>query len=463
MNACEIEIKVAEYAKEHNLCAKDDAVIVALSGGADSVALLRVLFTIGVQCCALHCNYGLRGAESDRDEAFVRNLCTQLGVLLKVKHFDVAKYEQEQKVSTEMACRELRYAWFDEERALQGAKAIVVAHHYDDNVETFFLNMLRGTGIQGLTGIRAKNGYVVRPLLCVKREEIEAYLKELGQEYVVDSTNLENDFKRNKIRNVLIPTLNELFPDYEAGMMRTLQNLQGCNDFYQSAVEELRVKAVDKTQNDVVRVVLDHISSITAGRETAIFELIKDYGFNSQDAERINKCLDEDCTETRTFLSHKCEAHLKNSFLDIYPIRNEVADVKCLNVNDLLEQGNDDSELVASIETKAKGQKMIPGIDGRKTIALNVDILKENPLLIVRGWKQGDRISPYGMKGSKLVSDLFADNKFTSYQKHSARVVALASEEGCEGEVIWVLNLRASRHYAVGVNDESYLKLSIRE
>ena len=231
MNACEIEIKVAEYAKEHNLCAKDDAVIVALSGGADSVALLRILLSIGVQCCALHCNFGLRGAESDRDEAFVRNLCTQLGVLLKVKHFDVAKYEQEQKVSTEMACRELRYAWFDEERALQGAKAIAVAHHYDDNVETFFLNMLRGTGIQGLTGIRAKNGYVVRPLLCVKREEIEAYLKELGQEYVVDSTNLENDFKRNKIRNVLIPTLNELFPDYEAGMMRTLQNLQGCNDF----------------------------------------------------------------------------------------------------------------------------------------------------------------------------------------------------------------------------------------
>lgn len=463
MIAWKIEEKVAEYAKERNLCTKGDRVIVALSGGADSVALLRVLLSIGVECSALHCNFGLRGAESNRDEVFVRNLCNQWGVALKVKQFDVASYEREHKVSTEMACRELRYMWFEDERREQGVKAIAVAHHYDDNVETFFLNMLRGTGIQGLTGIRARNGYVIRPLLCVSREEIEAYLNEIAQDYMVDSTNLENDFKRNKIRNVLIPTLNKLFPEYAAGVSRTLQNLQGCNEFYQNAVDALRAKAVEYEDDNVVKIKTEPLREMKCGRETAIFELIKGFGFNSHTAELINRAIDDSRNVGIQFLSDSYCLTIGREDLEVFRVEDEDYTEVRVNLNDLLQADDDRVGFTASLESKKKGEKRINGIDGKRTVALSVKILEENPEMIIRRWLIGDFISPFGMNGSKLLSDLFADNKYSAYQKQKARILTLANDEIFgDRTVLWVMNLRASRHYAVGADDESYVKLTMK-
>lgn len=459
MKACKIEEKVADYAKEHDLCEKGSRVIVTLSGGADSVALLYVLLSMGVECTALHCNFHLRGEESDRDEAFVRNICKKMGVPLKVKHFDVGAYEKEHKVSTEMACRELRYEWFEEERKTQGASAIAVAHHHDDSVETFFLNMMRGTGIQGLTGIKVKNGYIVRPLLCVTRAEIEAYLEEKGLDYVVDSTNLENDFKRNKIRNVVIPLFTELFPDYVAGVTRTLQNMQGCNDFYQETVMKMRNELVDNSKEDVVSINLAALKDVDKGRCTAVYELIKEYGYNSQDAELMNKYIDEISTETHVFFSKFYEGALKNGVLEVRHIKDEYPNVYKLNLNDLLKEDDSNANFIATIELKGKGVKRIPGIDGRKSIALNVKLLEENPCVVIRGWETGDAISPYGMNGNKLVSNIFTDNKYSIYQKRKARLLTLADNK----TILWLMNLRASRHYAVDENDEKYLKLVLKD
>ncbi len=454
MKVRKIEEKVAEYAKVHDLCASGERVIVTLSGGADSVALLRILHSIGVECSALHCNFHLRGDESDRDEAFVRDLCSKLGIPLKVKHFDVGAYEREHKVSTEMACRELRYAWFDEECISQCAVAIAVAHHHDDSVETFFLNLLRGTGIQGLTGIRVKNGKVVRPLLCLTRAEIEDYLHELGQTYVVDSTNLENDFKRNKIRNVLIPTLNELFPDYTVGMERTLQNMQGCNDLYQHSVAVMRENMVTITQDGLVKIDLSSQHDYEGGATTAVYELIKDFGFKSHDAEMICKCVVKDSNETHTFFSAKYSANLKGKILEIY-LRQDSDFEQRLNLNDLLKSRDRIQGFSASIEQKKKGSKRIEGIDGKSSIALNVKILEECPEVVIRGWKMGDTISPYGMNGTKLVSDIFTENKYSAFQKNNALLLATATSD----TILWAVNLRASRHYAVTADDEMYLKL----
>lgn len=454
MEKHDFEEKVAEYVKAHGLLAVCDNVIVALSGGADSVALLRVLLSFGVRCHALHCNFGLRGEESDGDELFVRDLCRGLGVPLDVVSFDVAEYERKNKVSTEMACRELRYAWFEEMRVKKGCSSIAVAHHHDDNVETFFLNVIRGTGIQGLAGIKPKNGYIVRPLLCVTREEVENYLDSLGQNYVVDSTNLANDYKRNKIRNVLIPTLRELFPNVDAGVARTLCNVQSCNDLYQGYVNSLKWGAV--MRNEVGNYVIDFsvLSGIGQGRQAALYEILKDFGFNSAQVEDIYVLLSLRGKGKR-FYSSGYEAVLSGDKIEVFPIGGMPLDDEIdVDLKWILESGGFDVPFVVEIAEKTVGVRAMEGVDGKRVVALNLDLLRRDVKCVLRRWREGDRIKPFGMKGSKLVSDVFADAKYTEAQKRAAWLLCI------DNEVAWVLGLRASRCYLVGADDAAYLKLS---
>lgn len=458
MDANEFVERVKYYAKVNGLAAAGDTVTVALSGGADSVALLRVLLSIGVNCSALHCNFGLRGEEADRDEAFTKHLCASLNVPLKIKHFNVYEYEREHKVSTEMACRELRYAWFEEERSSIGAKCITVAHHHDDNVETFFLNLLRGSGINGLAGIKPRNGYIVRPLLCVTREDIETYLRACNQNYVVDSTNRENDFKRNKIRNVLIPAINELFPDFSAGMSRTLQNLQGCNALYKVKVNELR-KNYCSFDRDISVVDLSLMNDLE--REagvTALYEILRLFSFNSEQAYGIYAaCMDEKSLGKR-FLSQSHEAVIGRGRIEIFSLEKTAEtetemDVVLLK---MLEKPETNSMIAVRRVVKETDENgRISGVDGKNTIALSERILSDYPVLTLRKWVRGDRIQPYGMKGSKLVSDLFADAKYSERQKREAWLL-------CAGDdVIWIPGLRASGKYSVKGFETTYIELTM--
>ena len=203
--------KVEIFIEEHGLLEHGDKVLVAISGGADSVALLVALRKLGYTCEAIHCNFHLRGEESNRDEQFTKELCDRLGVTLHTVHFDTKAYAHERGISIEMAAREQRYAAFEEHRTATGAKAIAVAHHRDDSAETMLLNLIRGTGIKGLRGIRPRNGYIVRPLLCVGRNDILDYLKWREEEYVTDSSNLTCDYTRNRIRLEVIPLMAHRF------------------------------------------------------------------------------------------------------------------------------------------------------------------------------------------------------------------------------------------------------------
>ena len=180
--------RVAAYIQKEGLLSREGLHIVALSGGADSVALLLILHRLGYRIEAAHCNFHLRGEESDRDETFVKSLCKEHNIPLHLIHFDTAEYASLHQVSIEMAARELRYRYFEQLRHDIGAETVCVAHHRDDAVETLLMNLLRGSGIHGLTGIRPQNGYIVRPLLCLSRQEVEAFLREAGQPFVNDST-----------------------------------------------------------------------------------------------------------------------------------------------------------------------------------------------------------------------------------------------------------------------------------
>ena len=229
---------VSRFIKEEKLMKTDGLYLVALSGGADSVALLLCLKDLGYRVEAVHCNFRLRGEESDRDEDFCKRLCEKVDVKLHIAHYDTRSYASLHGLSIEMAARNLRYSYFKQLREDMGAEGICVGHHMEDSVETMLLNIIRGTGIKGVTGIAAKNGHVIRPMLCVSRNEIECYLKEREQTYITDSSNLVNDVKRNKLRLDVMPLIRGINPSADKKMFETTRRVTEANRVFEHAIEK---------------------------------------------------------------------------------------------------------------------------------------------------------------------------------------------------------------------------------
>ena len=273
--------KVERYIEKYKLLKSSELYLVALSGGADSVALLLLLKNAHFNVHAAHCNFHLRGEESDRDEAFCVEFCQRLGVELHRAHFDTREYAELHKVSIEMAARELRYKWFEQLREDIGAAGICVAHHRDDSVETVLLNLVRGTGLRGLTGIQPRNGHILRPLLCVSRAEIEAFLAEKGQKYVTDSTNLKADVQRNIVRLEVLPLLRKLNPAVAENIQRTAENLSEAQQVLNVAIARINDSNILNLR-DIERY---------GSSEYLTFEWLKKYGFNG---DQVRQILDAD-------------------------------------------------------------------------------------------------------------------------------------------------------------------------
>ena len=270
--------KILTYINKENLLKRGEKVIVTCSGGADSIFLLHILNKLGFECVVAHCNFHLRGEESDRDENFVSEFCKNEGITLLVEHFDTKQFAAENKLSIEMAARELRYNWFEKIRAEYNAGAIAVAHHSDDSIETILLNLLRGTGLKGICGIRPRNGFIVRPLLCVNRKEIEDYLTENGIGYITDSTNLENEYTRNKIRNIVMPILREINPQIDSVMLSNAENFAAAETIYKVVIEKEKSSAVTITDDSYI-VDLKVVNKFSEPF-TLLYECLKDFSFH---------------------------------------------------------------------------------------------------------------------------------------------------------------------------------------
>lgn len=270
--------KILTYINKENLLKRGEKVIVTCSGGADSIFLLHILNKLGFECVVAHCNFHLRGEESDRDENFVSEFCKNEGITLLVEHFDTKQFAAENKLSIEMAARELRYNWFEKVRAEYNAGAIAVAHHSDDSIETILLNLLRGTGLKGICGIRPRNGFIVRPLLCVNRKEIEEYLAENGIGYITDSTNLENEYTRNKIRNIVMPILREINPQIDSVMLSNAENFAAAETIYKGVIEKEKSSAVTITDDSYI-VDLKVVNKFSEPF-TLLYECLKDFSFH---------------------------------------------------------------------------------------------------------------------------------------------------------------------------------------
>lgn len=407
-------------------CGMDPAqgpVLVALSGGADSVALLHVLRALDFPVEAVHCNFELRGAESDRDEAFVRSLCRRLGVELHVTHFRTRQHARRNGISVEMAARELRYAYFDRLRQERRAGCVAVAHHRDDNVETLLLNLVRGTGIHGLTGMAPRNGHVVRPLLGVSRADVEAYLAELGQDYVTDSTNLQDEVQRNKIRLNILPQLGEINPAVADTLQATAMRLAGVAAYYDWAIERARQRVcrdggIDKEalRNE-------------PAPQALLYEILSGKGFNPAQISEIYEHMDGE--PGRVYESDSWRL-LRDR--DALLLRSKADRFECL-CPVLPLQGT--VRVAPGITFVIRREAVGPGFDvPRQKHTACFDVEKLAFPLTVRRVQEGDRFVPFGMKGSRLVSDFLTDAKKSLFDKERQLVV-------CSGDrIAWLVGER---------------------
>lgn len=417
-------------------------VLVALSGGADSVALLRVLLALGYDCRAAHCNFHLRGDESNRDEHFVTELCRLLGVKFDVKHFNVPAYMKEHGVSLEMACRELRYEWFEQLRLEYGCQCIAVAHHSDDNIETFFLNAIRGTGIAGLTGMKPRNANVVRPLLCVSRNEILEWLESLHQDFVTDSTNLENDARRNRLRNVVLPAIYSEFEGSKDSLLKTIENMTRCNDLYNESVGVMR-NIVSEREGNTLTIDTEILSSFD-NREMLLYEILKHLGFN------YDQCRDMLTSAVgRHFTSSTHKLAINRTTIEVEPLAEHKEEIHIIDLDDEIV-----TEPIKLTITHVHGKKFSPAmVDGKNVVAFNNDILQCSEV-VLRHWREGDRFKPFGMHGSKLISDLFTDLKLSEKEKNNTWILE------ADGEILWVVGHRAAQAFKVPKDSANYLIIS---
>ena len=428
--------KVEKFINEHRLLEQGDSVLVAISGGADSVALLVVLHGLGYNCEAIHCNFHLRGEESNRDEQFTKELCERLDIRLHTVHFDTKAYAQEKGISIEMAAREQRYAAFEEHRLATGAKAIAVAHHRDDSAETMLLNLTRGTGIKGLRGIQPRNGYIIRPLLCVGRNEITEFLGWRGEGYVTDSTNLTSDYTRNKIRLEVIPKLAEINPSILATLAATAQRISDAEKIYSHAIKEA-VKRV--MQGDI-------ISIEKLGKEiapaTVLHEILSPLGFNSAQIENI--VLSMNSEGSKQF--HAAE-------WSVIKDRGQLMIVAKTSVDReervLPQEGTVVTTYGTLIITHAAFNGEIP----RERSVACIDADRVCLPLTLRNTRQGDRFAPFGMCGTKLVSDYLTDRKKSIVEKQTQLVIT-----DTMGNIVWLVNERPAAQCSIDKKTKTIIR-----
>lgn len=423
------ESQVAAFISSNRLIDAGADVIVAVSGGADSVALLLTLSHLGYSCTAAHCNFHLRGQESDRDEQFVTELCRKMNIPLEIIHFDVEARCRATGESVEMACRTLRYDWFASLSKKLGINNIAVAHHADDNAETFLLNLLRGTGIAGLKAMTPRNGSIVRPLLCCRRSDIEQYLQKAHASHITDSTNAQSVFRRNRIRNRIVPALSEQFPDAVSRIVDTISCISDDYLLHTDYAAEL----TDRYTLSDGSIDVSEICATHPHPQQALYAVTRRNGITREMVRKI--------------------------------IANPLASGK-IYAGFLLDRGRLKLRSTEAV-TPATLTPGIPPLDmvirpvsefkpvrNPAKAWFDVAILDGNPEFQLRGWRISDRMKPFGMRGSRKLSDIFSDSKLDLNQKNIAPVITR------NDEIIWLPGIRQSALFPVTSSTTAYVEFT---
>ncbi len=432
------------YIQENQLFTQSETILVGVSGGVDSVVLLDLLDKAGFSTAIAHCNFRLRGTESDADEKLVSDLARKYDVPIFKIAFNTVEYVQENKISIEMAARELRYKWFEKIRVMHHFDCIAVAHHRDDQLETFFLNLARGTGLTGLTGMNPVNGKIVRPLLFASRTEIELYRHANFLDFREDASNQSLDYNRNKIRHGVLPVMETLNPGFRQGMIRTMGYLEDVSKIYERSISQTWERVALRKGDDFVISISE--LKLLDPLQTYLFEFLKPYGFNSMVVGDLVVSLKG--ISGKQFLSptHRI-VHDRDSLI--------LTSLQPGNIRHFyLEEGKD--ELLAPIHLKICEEKYseaykIP--DSRLVACIDRDKV-QFPLLI-RKWEQGDYFKPLGMRGFKKLSDFFIDSKLSIPEKENIRIVANGEQ------IVWIVGHRLDDRFKITSQTKTILRIEL--
>jgi tRNA(Ile)-lysidine synthase len=434
--------QVSSFIRDRQLASPHHRLLAAVSGGPDSVVLCEVLSRLEFDFAIAHCHFGLRAEESDADEIFVKKLAKKHKVPFFSEQFQTQAFAEEQKVSVQMAARTLRYAWFEQIRRQHGYDAIATAHHRTDTAETVLFNLTKGTGIAGLHGIPARNGHVIRPLLCLTKDDILTYLKEHQLDWREDSSNESTKYQRNLIRREVIPVLKQINPNFENTLQHTVAKIQGVEDVLQAYVEQARQKAL-KQENGVSYLDIASLQSLK-GLPVVLHELLRPYHFSYGVAEEIISSFAGPSGKTFSSPSHVL---VKDRGQLVLTPRNLA--------------GHGTYSLPAGQATLAAERfrlylRQVPAEGYRfpaspHVAALDLDLL-QFPLQ-VRKWRQGDWFVPLGMTGKKKLSDFLIDRKVPLNVKE--QVMVLISGQA----IAWVVGYRPDNRFKITEKTRQVLEI----
>ena len=433
--------RLKQYIEQKQLLKWEDKVLLAVSGGKDSMLLARLFHDLGVTCLVAHCNFGLRGNESDLDEKLVREYCEELKIPFFVKRFPTEGFAKENKISIQMAARELRYTWFEELRQEQHCNYIAIAQHANDHLETMLLNLTRSTGIQGLLGIQPKRDTLIRPLLFLTAEEIATAVQELQVPFRDDQSNFSTKYARNKIRLEIIPKFKEIQADFESILVKNIQHFEESQDFILRHVDQLRNELFQKEGSSIViqkSALLTYIND-----HYLLFELFKPYGYSRNVMEDLASAFDHSMGQI--FESGTHQILLDRDSL-ILQEKNQVPLMPELLHDEM-----------STITWLSKSFYMSTA-DGAVHVADGTAVQVDGDKLIFpltwRSWQQGDKFKPLGMQGSKKVSDYFIQEKLSRFEKETVPILVNGN-----GELIWIVGMRLDNRFKVTENTKKVLTL----
>ncbi len=434
--------RFSSFQKSNKLWYPKDRIVFAVSGGVDSSVMLNLFVQAGIEGIIAHCNFNLRESESDKDEIFVKSLGEKYDIPVLTTTFNTREYAKNNGISLQMAARDLRYDWFEEIRVQNGCDFIATAHNKNDLTETFFINLVRGSGIRGLTGIKEKSGRLIRPLLFAGRDEILEFAVQRGLEWREDSSNASQKYARNKIRHAIVPSCREINPRFDDIMIENMKRLRAVEDVFTEILEEKKKQLLIRDKNSM-RISIQEIVDGTSS-ETWLYEILKDFGFSQAVIRDIGGNLHSRSGKMFYSLSHRL---IKDrSDLIIEPLREEQS--RKYYIENPLEAIDYPIRLDMSIEEIPNGFRIPPSPD---TAWLDLDKLIFP--LIIRKWEKGDYFQPLGMKNMKKLSDFFIDNKLSISQKEQTWI--LTSEKN----IVWVMGLRIDERFKISPETKRSLRI----
>ena len=420
---------------------KESKLLIAISGGIDSVVLTHLCYNSKLNIALAHCNFNLRGEESDTDEAFVVQLAERLNLEVFTQRFDTKKYAEDNKCSIQMAARELRYNWFEELAEQLQFDYILTAHHADDNLETFLINFTRGTGLEGLTGIPEVNGKFVRPLLPFSSEAIITYAKDNKIKWRDDSSNASVKYLRNKLRHEVIPILKEINPSLLLSFQNTLDNLNDVSTVVEDRIELFLEQAIESIDKDKIVLKVSEFKKQN-NPKTYLFEVLKDYGFTAwNDVANLLEAQSGKYVSSNThrLIKHGEYLLLSEMFQD---------NIEDIIIQDITQEVETPLGVLTCSEVKEISQNTVT------SIYVDENLLKFP--LFVRKRKEGDVFYPLGMKGKKKLSKYLKDEKLSLLEKEQTLLLC------SNNDIVWVINKRADNRFRVTDKTKAILKIELK-